>query len=64
VLDLEDPRSVPFNIDVVYAAGGGTPHGMYVKVSIVFCEVLLAYNTYFYCRFALGDGVVDHGSYA
>jgi hypothetical protein len=33
---LEDPRSVPFNVDVAYAAGGGTPHGRYVKISIVF----------------------------
>jgi hypothetical protein len=24
---LEDPRLVPFNIDIVYAAGGGTMHG-------------------------------------
>jgi hypothetical protein len=31
----EDPRSVPFNIDVAYAVGGGTAHGRYVKVSIV-----------------------------
>jgi hypothetical protein len=35
--ELEDPRSVPFNIDVVYVAGGGTPHGRYVKISIDFC---------------------------
>jgi hypothetical protein len=35
--ELENPRSVPFNVDVAYAAGGGTPHGRYVKVSIVFC---------------------------
>jgi hypothetical protein len=33
---LEDPRLVPFNVDVAYAAGGGTPHGRYVKISIVF----------------------------
>jgi hypothetical protein len=33
---LEDMRSVPFNLDVVYAAGGGTPHGRYVKILIVF----------------------------
>jgi hypothetical protein len=25
-----DPKSVPFNVVVVYAAGGGTPHGRYV----------------------------------
>jgi hypothetical protein len=35
-LELEDPRSMPFNVDAAYAAGGGTPHGRYVKVSIVF----------------------------
>jgi hypothetical protein len=34
--DLEDPRSVPFNIDVVYVVGEGTPHGRYVKILIVF----------------------------
>jgi hypothetical protein len=34
---LEDPRLVPFNIDVAYAVGGGTPHGRYVKISIIFC---------------------------
>jgi hypothetical protein len=27
VPELEDPRSVPFNVDVAYATGGGTPHG-------------------------------------
>jgi hypothetical protein len=32
---LEDPRSVPFNVDVAYAVGGGSPHGRYVKVSII-----------------------------
>jgi hypothetical protein len=35
--DVEDPRSMPFNPDVVYVVGGGTPHGRYVKISIVFC---------------------------
>jgi hypothetical protein len=34
--DLEEPRSVPFNPDAAYVAGGGTPHGRYVKISIVF----------------------------
>jgi hypothetical protein len=24
---LEDPRSVPFNVDTAYVMGGGTPHG-------------------------------------
>jgi hypothetical protein len=23
---LEDPRSVPFNVDTAYVMGGGTPH--------------------------------------
>jgi hypothetical protein len=32
---LEDPRLVPFNVDVMYATGGGSPHGRYVKISIV-----------------------------
>jgi hypothetical protein len=35
--EIEDPRSVPFNIDAAYDAGGGTPHGGYVKISIVLC---------------------------
>jgi hypothetical protein len=34
---LEDPRSMPFNVDVAYATGGGTPHRRYVKISIIFC---------------------------
>jgi hypothetical protein len=34
--ELEDPRLVPFIIDVVYAEGGGTPQGRYVKISIIF----------------------------
>jgi hypothetical protein len=34
--ELEDPKSVPFIIDVAYATGGGTPHTRYVKISIVF----------------------------
>jgi hypothetical protein len=25
--ELEDLRSVPFNVDDAYAASGGTPHG-------------------------------------
>jgi hypothetical protein len=33
---LEDPRSMPHNVDVVYAAGGGTPQARYVKILIVF----------------------------
>jgi hypothetical protein len=34
--DLEDPRSVPFNPDAVYAVGRGTPHGRSLRISIVF----------------------------
>jgi hypothetical protein len=26
-LDVQDPRSVPFNVPAAYATGGGTPHG-------------------------------------
>jgi hypothetical protein len=33
---LEDLRAVPFNVDAAYALGGGTPHGRYVKILIVF----------------------------
>jgi hypothetical protein len=51
---------VPFNINVAYAASESTPHRRYLKVSIV----LHVYNTYFYYRLALDDGVVDCGSYA
>jgi hypothetical protein len=25
--ELQDPRLVPFNVDVAYTAGGGAPHG-------------------------------------
>jgi hypothetical protein len=42
---IEDPRSVPFNVDDVYAASGGTPHGWYVKISIVFNLLLSVHNT-------------------
>jgi hypothetical protein len=35
--ELEDLRSVPFNVDDVYVVGGGTPHGRYENISIVFC---------------------------
>jgi hypothetical protein len=34
--EIEDPRLVPFNVDAAYASGGGTPHGRYVKIPIVF----------------------------
>jgi hypothetical protein len=27
--ELEGSRLVPFNTDIAYAAGGGTPHGRY-----------------------------------
>jgi hypothetical protein len=33
---LEDPRSVPFNVDIAYAMDRGTLHGRYVKISIIF----------------------------
>jgi hypothetical protein len=33
--EIEDPRSVPFNVDATYAMGGGTLHGGYVNVSII-----------------------------
>jgi hypothetical protein len=25
--DVQDPRSVPFDVSAAYATGGGTPHG-------------------------------------
>jgi hypothetical protein len=34
--ELEDLRSVPFNVDVAYATGGCTPLRRYVKISMVF----------------------------
>jgi hypothetical protein len=34
--ELEDSRLVPFNVDAMYAAGRGIPHGRYVKISIIF----------------------------
>jgi hypothetical protein len=33
--EREDPRSVPFNVDVVYAVGEGTPDGRQVNVLII-----------------------------
>jgi hypothetical protein len=57
VSELEDLNSVPFHIDTTYVVGGGTPHGRYVKV-------LSVHNTSVYYRLALGDRVVDRGSYA
>jgi hypothetical protein len=39
---LEDPRSVPFNVDAAYAVGGGTRHGRYVKISIVFLLTIVS----------------------
>jgi hypothetical protein len=36
VPELEDLRSVPFNVNTTYATGRGTPHGRYVKISIIF----------------------------
>jgi hypothetical protein len=34
--ELEDPKLLHYNVDVMYAANGGNPHGRYVKVSIIF----------------------------
>jgi hypothetical protein len=34
--ELEDPRSVPFNVDVASSLGGGTLHGRYVQIPINF----------------------------
>jgi hypothetical protein len=31
-LELEDPRSVPFNVDATYVVGGGSLHRRYVKI--------------------------------
>jgi hypothetical protein len=33
--ELEDTGSVPFNIDTMYASGGGTPHERYVQIKII-----------------------------
>jgi hypothetical protein len=38
--ELEDPRSVPFIVDVAYATSRSTRHGRYVNISIVFCYLL------------------------
>jgi hypothetical protein len=35
-IELEHPRSMPFNVDTAYAVGGGSSHGRYVKISIIF----------------------------
>jgi hypothetical protein len=35
--ELEDSRSVSFNVDIVYVVGGGTPYGRYMEISIVIC---------------------------
>jgi hypothetical protein len=34
--ELEDLRSVPFNVDDVYASSEGTWHGRYVQIPIIF----------------------------
>jgi hypothetical protein len=34
--ELEDPRSMPFNVDAAYVVCGCTPHRRYVKILIVF----------------------------
>jgi hypothetical protein len=58
-----DLKSVPFNVVVAYVAGGGTPHGRYVQFSILFGYVFSIQNCFASYMLALGDGVVDHGSY-
>jgi hypothetical protein len=55
---------MPFNVDATYAAGEGTPHGRYVKISIAFRQLLPVHNTSIYCKLDLGNGVVDRGCYA
>jgi hypothetical protein len=35
--ELEDPRSVPFNVNAAYVSCGVTPHERYVEIPIVFC---------------------------
>jgi hypothetical protein len=63
--ELQDPRSVPFNVDPAYVEGRDTPHGRQVNVLIIVLSYELSVcNTNFYCRLALGDGVVSCGSYA
>jgi hypothetical protein len=37
MLEVEDPRSIPFNVDTAYDASRSTPHGRYVNISIVLC---------------------------
>jgi hypothetical protein len=55
---------MPFNVGAAYAADGGLLHGRYVMVFTVFGSELLGNKNSVYCRLALGDEVVDHGSYA
>jgi hypothetical protein len=33
--ELQDPRSVPVNIDAAYGAGGGTPHGRFIILTFI-----------------------------
>jgi hypothetical protein len=35
VLQLQDLRSVPFNVNTAYAASGGILDGRYVNISII-----------------------------
>jgi hypothetical protein len=59
------PRSVPFDVNIAYHAGGGLPHGRYVEshsLSLVMNYQVL--TLYAFCRLALGDGVSDVSSYS
>jgi hypothetical protein len=39
-LELEDLRSLPFNVDAAYAVGGGTLHGRYLLFSVKYCQFI------------------------
>jgi hypothetical protein len=54
---------VPFNVTVVYVAGGGTPLGRYVQLSILFGYIFSIHNHFDFYMLTLGDEVVDCGSY-
>jgi hypothetical protein len=56
---------VPFNVNAVYHAGGGLPHGRYVESHLL--SLVTNYQVltlYAFCRLALGDGVSDVSSYS
>jgi hypothetical protein len=40
VPELEDPRLLPFNVNVASVAGGGTPHGRYGLFSIKYYQFI------------------------